>query len=115
MKELNLKDNSVIKKAYQIIGEHESISRVYFVLWDGSVICVNGSIKENPACKILPNLKTDIARYGGECHSCNKGIIVGRQYNRMEWYFNCVECDKEVVYSDNQVDEIVFNALSKII
>jgi hypothetical protein len=115
MKLLYLKDNFLIRAAYKTINEYDGTDELYFILSDGTVIYVDGrSIKDNPAYKVMPNLKSDILRYGGKC-SCGN-LIVGKQVNndKKNWNFYCIKCQNNILYSDNKVDEIVYNALLEL-
>ena len=112
MKQLYIKNNYIIRRAYKSVNAYDGVDSIYFILADGTVIFVDGTeMKENPAYKIVPNLKNKVYRYGGICKKCNS-FMIGEQYNnKLDWRFYCVECNLELIYSDNKVDEIVYNAL----
>jgi len=113
MKEISVKDNFLIMGAYKTLNEHDGIDRVYYVLSDGNVIFVDGtSFKENPSYKTFSNLKTGVLKYGGKC-SCG-GLIVGKQTDKNNWDFNCIECIYSISYSDNKLDEFVYDMLIKL-
>jgi len=114
MRSLYLKDNFLIRAAYKITNEYDGTDKIYFILSDGTVIYVDGTkTKENPAYKVIIDLKLDILKYGGKC-SCGN-LIIGKQVkNHKDWNFYCINCSNNILYSDNKVDEIVFNALEEL-
>jgi hypothetical protein len=114
MKKINVKDNFIIKASFKVINEHDGVDKIYFVLADGSVIFVDGtSLMANPSNKILSNLRYDILKYGGIC-SCGELIIGKQSNNKINWDFSCIKCSYKISYSDNKLDEFVYNQLLKI-
>lgn len=114
MKKINIKDDFIIKASFKVINTYDGIDKIYFVLVDGNVICVDGTcFMPNPSHQAFSNLRHDILKYGGIC-SCGE-LIVGKQSNnKINWDFSCIKCSYRVSYSDNKLDEFVYNQLSKI-
>lgn len=114
MKKINIKDNFIIKASFKVTNEYDGVDKIYFVLADGNVICVDGTnLMANPSYKNFSNLKYDILKFGGIC-SCGELIIGKQSNNKMNWDFNCIKCSYSISYSDNKLDEFVYNQLSKI-
>jgi len=112
VRQIEVKDNSIVKRAYKQQNEFNCIDSVYYILLDGSVIISRLSYKSAPNHKLIPGIEGSVGKFGGFCPNNDGGIMIGKQFNKgEEWEFECIECNYIKVYSDNKMDEMVFDCI----